>query len=217
LKQSQNTAEANQLFPLSASHEYKKAWFSTPSKIRINPKVAYQRLELTPCVTIEANTGPTVEEVRVDMADMRVESKNVELLTSVGSCVAICLHDSVHKCGGLAHIMLPNSANVSQEPLPSKFANTAVPALIKEIHAITGKQSRLSAKIAGGANMFANIGTNHLDIGAKNVKAVKTSLDEHKIWLAAEDVGGLHGRRISFNVASGKTIVKQYNGDIKEL
>ena len=65
--------------------------------------------------------------------------------------------------------------------------------------------------------MFANIGTNHLDIGAKNVKAVKTSLDEHKIWLAAEDVGGLHGRRISFNVASGKTIVKQYNGDIKEL
>ena len=63
------------------------------------------------------------------MADMKVESKPVELLTSVGSCVAIGLHDSVHKCGGLAHVMLPNSAIGPQGPLPPKFADTAVPAL----------------------------------------------------------------------------------------
>ena len=69
------------------------------------------------------------------------------------------------------------------EPLPSKYANTAVPALVKEIRAITGKESRLSAKIAGGANMFANFSANSLDIGAKNVKAVKAALDEHKIRL----------------------------------
>ena len=116
---------------------------------------------LNRCITVLAYSTPVVEEVRVDMADMKVESKNVELLTSVGSCVAICLHDYVHKCGGLAHIMLPNSANGLQEPLPSKFANTAVPALIKEIIAVTGKQSRLYAKIAGGANMFSNLGTNY--------------------------------------------------------
>jgi chemotaxis receptor (MCP) glutamine deamidase CheD len=44
-----------------------------------------------------------------------------------------------------------------------KYANTAVPALAKEIRAIAGKESRLSAKIIGGANMFANFSANRLD------------------------------------------------------
>ena len=78
--------------------------------------LAYQRLE--PIVTIDTNTYPQLEEVRVDVAGMKVESKPVELLTSVGSCLAICLYDSIHRCGGLAHIMLPHSSNGPREPLP---------------------------------------------------------------------------------------------------
>jgi chemotaxis protein CheD len=113
--------------------------------------------------------------------------------------------------------MLPKSVNIQNERLPSKFANTAVPALMHGINKITGKQNRLSAKIAGGANMFANLGTNHLDIGAKNIKAVKNALVEHKIRLTGEDVGGLHGRSISFNVATGVTLVRSFDGEIREI
>jgi chemotaxis receptor (MCP) glutamine deamidase CheD len=65
-----------------------------------------------------------VEEVRADVADMKVESRPVELLTSVGSCVALGLHHPVLKCGGLAQVMLPQSANGSREPLPSKYADS---------------------------------------------------------------------------------------------
>ncbi len=96
----------------------------------------------------------------MDMADMKAENRPVELVTSVGSCVAICLYDSKNKCGGLAHIMLPNSAIAPQELLPSKFANTAVPALAKLIKKISVYPSLLSAKIAGGANMFPNLKNN---------------------------------------------------------
>lgn len=177
--------------------------------------VAYQQLE--PIVTIDAHTYPQVEEVRVDMAAMKVESKPVELLTSVGSCVAICVYDSIHRCGGLAHIMLPHSSLGPQEPLPSKFADTAVPALKKAIREITGVETRLSAKIAGGANMFPNTGANAIDIGTKNVKAVRAALTLHKIRLVGEDVGGSHGRRVTFNVASGVTIVRNHNGATKKL
>jgi chemotaxis protein CheD len=187
-----------------------KTWNKLPVCIQ-----TYQQLE--PCITVSTNNYPQVEEVRVDMAAMKVESKNVELLTSVGSCVAICLHDSVHKCGGLAHIMLPHAAKGSHEPLPSKFADTAIPELAKAIRKISGNQSRLTAKIAGGANMFANTCANNLDVGAKNVAAVKSVLTEHKIRLLGEDVGGIHGRRVRFEVASGKTTVRLYNGEIKEL
>jgi chemotaxis protein CheD len=187
-------------------------FYKTPNQLIL----AYQQ-ESVPVATISSEANPDFEEIRVDMADMKVESKPAELLTSVGSCVAICMHDPIHKCGGLAHIMLPKSANSQYEPVPSKFADTAVPALINGVRKISGKQNRLSAKIAGGANMFANLGTNHLDIGAKNIMAVKTALDEHKISLLGEDVGGLHGRRVSFNVVSGITVVRSFNGEIKKI
>ncbi len=75
------------MLSLPVGDEFKTAWLNIPKWI-----LAYQKLE--PYVTIDANTDPQVEEVRVDMAAMKVESKPVELLTSVGSCVAICMYDS---------------------------------------------------------------------------------------------------------------------------
>jgi chemotaxis receptor (MCP) glutamine deamidase CheD len=118
------------LFQPIVGNEYKKTCLNMPK-----PILAYQQLESN--VTIDTNTYPQVEEVRVDMAGMKVESKPVEQLTNVGSCVAICLHDSIHRCGGLAHIMLPHSSNGPHAPLPSKFAATAVPALAKAIRQIS--------------------------------------------------------------------------------
>ncbi|XHH07899.1 MAG: chemotaxis protein CheD [Candidatus Bathyarchaeia archaeon] len=161
--------------------------------------------------------SPKVEEVRVDMADMKADIKPVELVTSVGSCVAICLYDSKSKCGGLAHIMLPTSAIAPHELLPSKFADTAVPALAKLMHKISGRQMMLSAKIAGGANMFPTLKNNALNIGAKNVDAVKAALNQHNIRLISEDVGGQHGRRITFNLGTGIATVRRFNGETRVI
>lgn len=186
----------------------------TNSLIRQTIKTAPQLQTIT-TTTIETTSKPNLEEVRVNMAEMKAENKPVELVTSVGSCVAICLHDSVNMCGGLAHIMLPKSAIASQEPLPAKFADTAVPALAKAVRKLGGRDARLSAKIAGGANMFPNM--NALNIGLKNIEAVKAALADHKIRLIAEDVGGSHGRRITFDIATGIATVKCFNGGVTKL
>ncbi|MGD6807445.1 MAG: chemotaxis protein CheD [Candidatus Bathyarchaeia archaeon] len=197
---------------LSLSAGNKIARVTMPKQV-----AAYQEMDSYITIDTNTNTHPQVEEVRVDMAGMKVESRPVELLTSVGSCVGICLYDSIHRCGGLAHIMLPHASLGPQEPLPSKYADTAVPALIDGIKALVGSELRLSAKIAGGANMFANTGANGLDIGLKNVKAVREALSKHKIRLIGEDVGGTHGRRITFSLASGITIVRLHNGVTKRI
>jgi len=170
-----------------------------------------------PTITIELPTQiePVLEEVRVNMAELKVENKPVELVTSVGSCVAICIHDSMNKCGGLAHIMLPDSSISPQEPLPAKFADTAVPALIKAIKRFGGEDRRLYAKIAGGANMFPTM--NALNIGAKNIEATKVVLKKHNIRLVAEEVGGQNGRRITFNIATGVATVKRFNGAVTKI
>ncbi len=158
-----------------------------------------------------------LQEVRVDMADMKIERRPVTLITNVGSCVAICIHDPINKCGGLAHIMLPSSSICRKEILHSKYADTAVPALTKGIQK-SGKCSfALSAKIAGGANMFPNLNSNTMNIGVKNVQAVKESLAEHGIKLLSEDVTGTCGRKVSFNIATGEVFVRNGNGDEKKI
>jgi chemotaxis protein CheD len=169
-----------------------------------------------PSTVVQNSTAQSTVEVRVDMADMKVESRPVTLITNVGSCVAICIHDSINKCGGLAHIMLPDSSINHRDPLPSKYANTAVPALVKAIQEIGNGSFRFSAKIAGGANMFPNLKSDTLKIGMKNVEAVKQVLTEHRIRLLAEDVQGTHGRRVSFNVANGSMCVRNGVGEVKE-
>jgi len=171
-------------------------------------------------VVVDTNTihtHPQLEEVRVDMAGYIVDCRSVELVTSVGSCIGICLYDSIRRCGGLAHIMLPRSSLGPQEPLPGKYADTAIAALVKSIRDLTKSENRLTAKIAGGANMFATTAANGLDIGAKNIRATKEVLEQHRIRLIGEDVGGSHGRRISFNLASGVTVVRLHNGEIRKL
>ena len=122
--------------------------------------------------TTNGTSTETLEEIRVDMAEMKVDNRPVNLVSCVGSCIAICIHDSSGRRGGMAHIMLPQADLFPQEDLPTKFADTAVPALIKAI-----KNSRtdavLVAKIAGGANMFPNIRQQNLGIGAKTLKLQK--------------------------------------------
>jgi chemotaxis protein CheD len=185
----------------------------TSSRIKLSINTTTQ-LETITTTTIKT-TKPKLEEVRVNMAEMRAENKPVELVTSVGSCVAICLYDSVNMCGGLAHIMLPKSAIAQHEPLPAKFADTAVPALAEAVRKLGRKEGRLSAKIAGGANMFPNM--NALNIGMKNIEAVKTALAEHKIRLIAENVGDTHGRRVTFDTTTGSATVKRFNGEVTKL
>lgn len=173
-------------------------------------------ISMTPCEAVLVPETLSLEEIRVDMADARVESRPVSLITNVGSCVAICLHDPINKCGGLAHIMLPTPNN-PREPLPYKYAETAVPTLANSIRKMHPVNSRLIAKISGGANMFSNLKCGALNIGEKNVQAVKEALFKSNIKLLAEDVGGTCGRRIVFNVSTGSTRVSTLNGESKKL
>jgi chemotaxis protein CheD len=113
--------------------------------------------------------------------------------------------------------MLPNSTIAPQDFLPCKFADTAVPALAKAVQKISGKKARLSAKIAGGANIFPTLNNNGPPIGMKNVDAVKAALSANIIRLVAEDVGGSYGRRIAFNIGNGVATIRFSNGEIKQL
>ncbi|MDA8210931.1 MAG: chemotaxis protein CheD [Clostridia bacterium] len=148
--------------------------------------------------------------VKVGMCDLKTAKPPQRLLTSgLGSCVGICLYDPVTKTGGMAHIMLPDSAQARGNTNPAKFADTAIPLLIEEMLALGAVKSRLVAKIAGGAQMF-DFATNSevMRVGDRNSKAVAAKLKQEGIPILVNDTGGNFGRTIEFDTVDGKLYIR---------
>lgn len=150
--------------------------------------------------------------IKIGMADLNVAEPPDTLQTcGLGSCVGICLWDPVTKIGGMAHIMLPSSTQ-AKGGNEAKFADTAIPLLIREMAARGANESRLVAKIAGGAQMFSFYSANDImKIGDRNTEAVKAVLQQSKIRLLAEDTGGNYGRTIEFFPADNRLYVRTIN------
>jgi chemotaxis protein CheD len=68
------------------------------------------------------------------------------------------------------------------------------------------KRKNLYAKIVGGATIFEG----SFNIGNENIEAARKTLEENKIPIIAEEVGGRKGRSIfSFNLDGSIEIRKQ--------
>ncbi|MFZ2538365.1 MAG: chemotaxis protein CheD [Oscillospiraceae bacterium] len=148
--------------------------------------------------------------VTVGISDLAVVGADDTLVTyALGSCVGICLYDNVNKIAGLAHIMLPASAASTVNGSEMRFADTAIPMLIKKMSIAGAKTIYLKAKIAGGAQMFV-VDKNSLisNIGGRNVAAVKDVLQKLRIQIIAEDTGKNYGRTLYFNGLNGAVRIK---------
>ncbi|WP_368293991.1 chemotaxis protein CheD [Dehalobacter sp. TBBPA1] len=148
----------------------------------------------------------------VGMADYKVEKAPDKLMTAgLGSCIGVCVYDSLSQIGGMAHIMLPNSLE-SLQGNPMKYADTCLAMMLEEMFKLGVIKSRLKAKMAGGAQMFS-FGNKAplLKIGERNAQSVEQELKKAGIPLLVHDVGGNFGRTITFDIQSGDLHVRTIN------
>ena len=154
----------------------------------------------------------------IGIGDLKVcKSPDILVTYALGSCVGVCLLDSATGVGGLSHIMLPDStAGVNGAATPMKFADTAIPMLIQQMEALGAVRSRLKAKIAGGATMFATT-NDKFNIGERNINAVKAILNKEHIPIVAEDVGLNYGRTQFFYPETGIMEIRAASKGIKQF
>jgi chemotaxis protein CheD len=108
----------------------------------------------------------------------------------------------------MAHIMLPSSKQSRSSQNRAKFADTAIEDLIDEMEKVGASPKRLTAKIAGGAQMF-NIGNSEImRIGERNARAVIEVLGQKNVRILAQDTGGNFGRTIIFDSDSGELLIR---------
>lgn len=133
---------------------------------------------------------------------------DVLVTLGLGSCVAVLLHDPVARVGGMAHVLLPEASLARDRSNPARFASTAVPLLVEEVCAAGGRKGRLTARLAGGASMFANLmSPDTLNMGERNVIAARKALEELGIPVVGEAVGADYGRSVRFRVGEGVVVV----------
>lgn len=160
-----------------------------------------------------------VKEYRVGIADLNVAKSPGEIITvGLGSCIGIALYDRINKIGGLLHIMLPDSNQFKNISNPLKFADLGIPIMIDNMKEKGANIRNLKAKISGGASMF-NFSDKSMimDIGKRNIQAVKKNLNELSIPILAEEVGGKKGRTMILDTSSGIVQIKTVGIGIKEI
>ena len=155
--------------------------------------------------------------VKVGMADYKVgRAPDILISYGLGSCIGISLYDPQTKIGGLLHIMLPDSSKSRSNR--AKFADTGIKDMLQELISMGAAKSRLVAKLAGGAQMFAFANASDImRVGLRNATASKEILASLSIPVVGEDTGGNYGRTVQIDLSNGVYKVKTIDKGDKEI
>lgn len=169
-------------------------------------------------MVIETRT-PLDNNIFIGMGEMQVTGSPESVLSCIGlgSCIGVSVYDRVTGVGGMVHVVLPkyDGKDIHNQ---AKYADTAVPLLLKEIIAQGGTRSHLIIKIAGGSEMSLAPGfENTFKTGERNLSEVALALEREGVRLAAADTGGHKGRTIKLYLSTGKVTVKTVGGVEREI
>ena len=150
-------------------------------------------------------------DIAVGMGEIEVaESPHLLMAVGVGSCMAVTLYTADTGIGGLAHIMLPHIEEAHNKSNPTMFADVAIGLVVDEVRRRDAGTEGIQAKMFGGANMFPGIiySNSTMNVGNRNILAVREELESRNIEIIAEEVGGHIGRTVLFDTRDGSVLVK---------
>jgi chemotaxis protein CheD len=152
--------------------------------------------------------------VKLLPAEYYVTDAGVLLTTVLGSCVAACITDVEAGVAGMNHFMLPDDAEADPrgQVESMRYGGYAMDVLIAEMLRAGARRDRLKAKVFGGAAVLANM--TMLNIGGRNADFVLRYLERQRIAVVAQDLRGLHARRVCLLPASGKAVVRKLRSQV---
>jgi chemotaxis protein CheD len=156
-------------------------------------------------------TGILVQKCYLKQGMIVVRQEECIITTVLGSCISVCLWDSVFGIGGMNHYML---ALWNGEGLPSpRYGNVAIPKLIEKMIGAGAAKNNLRAKVFGGAEVLSSMRNSEMKVGPQNIILAEDLLAKERIPVISSDVGGYGGRRIQFNTKTGTVMLKRLSSD----
>lgn len=137
------------------------------------------------------------------------------IVTVLGSCVSFTAWHPFLHIGGMCHFILPARGTGKKEQNPDgRYADEAVQLLLHEIALRDTRPHEYQVKIFGGGNMFPHLnkprgnGSNHVDVGSRNIEAARMLLEEQGFRISTGHVGSDGHRKLIFNLWDGDVWVR---------
>ncbi len=150
-------------------------------------------------------------EVTLYIGGVHAADQPTVVKTVLGSCVAVCLWDPATGVGGMNHFMLPNGDGGAGVAGPTRFGVHAMDCLIGAIMKLGGDRRRLVAKCFGGGHVL-DMGGGTASVAQLNIDFIRAFLQDERLAVQSQDLGGLHARHVRFHTDSGRAFVKRISG-----
>ncbi len=139
-------------------------------------------------------------------------TRDMLVVTVLGSCVSVCLRDKTNGIGGMNHFMLPHSDNDPQNPvsISARYGTYAMEMLINHLIKLGAKRNNFEAKVFGGGNVLR--GFTVTNVGARNADFVLDYLHTEKIKIVAEDLLDIYPRKVYYFPKTGRALIKKLRG-----
>jgi chemotaxis protein CheD len=150
-----------------------------------------------------------LEAAKILPGEFFATDKQMLLVTVLGSCVAACVRDARAGVGGMNHFMLPRSEKDPASPvsMSARYGTFAMEILINQLIKMGARRENMEAKVFGGGNVLRGFTLNN--VGESNASFVLEYLHNEGIRVAAEDMLGVHPRKIYYFPSSGRVLVKK--------
>ena len=152
----------------------------------------------------------------------------------LGSCVALCLFDQQQRRAALAHVVLPSQEEEIAGVSPCErgdwgqvhprlwratglacYARPALEALLCRVGDGRRPEGVVIAALVGGARVL-RVGPG-MDIGKRNVNALRQALGDQAVAIGLEEVGGEQVRSVFLHVSTGEVLVRPAGEPMRSL
>jgi chemotaxis protein CheD len=155
-----------------------------------------------------------IDALKLKPGEFIATDRQIMLVTTLGSCVSVCLRDPYSGIIGMNHFLLPQRPHDSSNLYCASYGVHAMEMLINDMISLGANKASLQAKAFGGANVLASLSLPN--IGQRNAHFVQEYLRVERIPLLAYDFEGLHPRKIYLMPDTGEVKmkrIKQLNND----
>lgn len=151
--------------------------------------------------------------VHLNPGDLIVTTDPQQVVTVLGSCVAVTMFAPRTGLAGICHAMLPRPKHRSLRHTPDeerfRYLSEVIPAMTARFRHKGIVPSEIEVKLFGGGNVIrmeepmAGKGLGHV-----NVDVARELLEQETLVVRASNVGGNRGRKIIFNTETGEVLHK---------
>ncbi len=147
-------------------------------------------------------------------------TRDMMIVTVLGSCVSACIRDRETGIGGMNHFMLPHSDADPDNPLSTsaRYGTYAMEMLINHVMKLGARRQFLEAKLFGGGNVLQGFTVDK--VGTRNAEFALSYMKIEKISVVSQDLLDIHPRKVYYFPKTGRVLVKKlrnlHNATISE-